>query len=82
MEYETFGYYVYQVQMEAYYEGVELNKLEETAIAMLDLLTEAAVQAVCDRDGHDPDDIGYPETGCVHVVCSRCGATLAYQRLY
>jgi hypothetical protein len=43
--------------------------------ALLDLIAEEAAIAECKREGHDWEDQGHGgrDSGCVSMVCKRCG---------
>lgn len=53
------------------------------AIAVV--LVERFLGWICARLGHGElidEGYGTPESGCIHVVCLRCGATLVHEVLY
>jgi len=74
------------IMVEREFEGLSarpefVNKLE-AVVSMV--FTNFVARVICKVKGHDSEDQGYgtPETGCIHVVCNRCGRTLAHQILY
>ena len=51
---------------------------------LLDLIVHATLRLACWVLGHDDEDQGWgsPESGCIDIVCARCGRSFGRTWLY